>query len=131
MPGFGLDPVGDLLRLGAVHLLVKVVIDHDDGGGATAGQAFDELNRHFAVGRDGAAVRVEFLLELLADLVATSELEILFNIFRLFSRLNHIDVNRFHKIDDCLNWMQFSENEKAIIENALDGISRHEIQLIQ
>ena len=61
-------------------------------------------------------------------LISTSDLEILFNIFRLFSRLNHIDVNRFHKIDDCLNWMQFSENEKAIIENALESISKHEIQ---
>ena len=61
--GLGLDPIAQFFRLGAVYVLVEVVVDENHGGGPAARETLHELDRDFAVGRNLAAVGVEFLLE--------------------------------------------------------------------
>ena len=71
--GFGADLGAQLFGLRNVDLLVEVVVDQHDGRRAAARETFDEIDRHFAVGRNFTEVRVEFLLEGGAGFVATDE----------------------------------------------------------
>ena len=48
-------------------------VDHDDGGGAATGEAFDELDGDFAVGGDLVEFDAEFLFEGVANFVGAFE----------------------------------------------------------
>lgn len=61
-------------------------------------------------------------------LYSTVNQEFLFSIYKPIAKLLGMDVGNYRKIDDCMKWMNYSEEDQAAIKAALDSIKEHAVQ---